>query len=151
MALNNRIYHRKYITNLKNRRCDLSIFPAPVINIDRESKCGSNWKEKGCVLFMVSLYLNAEWALRKVWRPIFGQPVKQLLLSFDLTCYKSVKLRRPNRNKEGTTGFVSHYIPPLSHSRNPALKFEASNLLSRLIFRGFIHNFKKNVRRVLQI
>jgi hypothetical protein len=151
MGLNNHIYHRKYIRNLKNRRCDLIIFSAPVINIDWESKCGSNLKEKGRGLFMVSLYLNAEWALGNVWRQIIGQLVKQLLLSFDLTCYRSVNLRRPNRNKEGTTGFLSHYKHRGSHSRKPALKFELSNLPSRLNFRGFIQNFKENVRRVHQI
>jgi hypothetical protein len=98
MALNNHIYHRKYITTVKNRSCDLIIFPAPVINIDWESKCGSNWKEKDRGLFMVSLYLNAEWALGKVWRRIGGQQVKQPLLSFDLTRYKSINLRRLKRN-----------------------------------------------------
>jgi hypothetical protein len=123
MALSNHIYHRIYITKLKNRRCGLIIFPAPVINIDWESKCGSNWKEKDRVLFMVSLYLNAEWTLGKVWRQIIGQPVKQML-SFDLTRYKRVNLRRPNRDKEGTTGFLSHYKHRGSHSRNPLLKFE---------------------------
>ena len=90
MALNNHIYHRKYIMTMKNKSCDLIIFPAPVINIDWESKCGSNWKEKDRGLFMVSLYLNAEWALGKVLRRIIGQQVKQLLLSFDLTLLKAL-------------------------------------------------------------
>jgi hypothetical protein len=148
MALNNHICHRKYITNLKNRRCDLIIFPAPVINIDWESKCGSKWKERDRGLFNVSLYLNAEWALGKVWRQITGQPVKQLLFSFDITRYKSVNLRRANRITEGTTGSLSHYKHRGSHSRNPALKFESSNLPSQLNFRGFIQNFKENVRTI---
>jgi len=39
---------------------------------------------------MVSLYLNAEWALGKVLRRIIGQQVKQLLLSFDLTLLKAL-------------------------------------------------------------
>ena len=55
-------------------------------------------------MFMVSLYLNEEWALGKVQRQIIGQPVKQLFLSFHLTRYKSVNLRRPSRNKEETIG-----------------------------------------------
>lgn len=79
---------------------------------------------------MASLYLNAGWELGKVLRQIIGQPVKQLLLSFDLTPYVNVYLRRPNKNKEGTTGFLSHYKHRDSHSRNPALKFESSNLPS---------------------
>lgn len=147
MALNNHIYHRKYITNLKNRRCDLIAFPAPVINKDWKIKCGSNLKETDRGLFIVSLHLSAEWALGKVWRQIIGQPVRQRLL----TRYKSVNLRRPNRNKEGTISFVAHWKHRGSHSRNPALKFESSNLPSRFNFRGFTHNFKENAMRVPQI